>query len=269
MSHPKLRTLRTSEDNLVANLRAEVGDIVSTWVLYRAVQAQRFADSSGDLEKDFADPRLAALRLVEEKLRNAMIAQLSELGQRKIGRANFHFAAVKLGRFDSEVDRYAALVERRRLTEKRNLEISHVELPEQWEEHAPFVVPDQSIAKCLGMTLRIMKKIDRHRLGPSSPFLWREVRKKRYELTMPGKIAYMLLPYMRVSDEARSQIVREEESEGRQVWTEMEATVQGRPATLRVAQKWGILDLASVRLLDEAREATQPGCAQEPEDEPD
>ena len=119
MSREKLRTYQTDEDNLVSNLRGEIGDIVTTWVLYRTLCVQTARQSSGDVEKDLGDRNLAALRMIMDKLRNAIIAQLSELAQeKKIGRLNFYFAAMKLKAFESETQQFSRYIDRHRFTER-------------------------------------------------------------------------------------------------------------------------------------------------------
>jgi hypothetical protein len=85
-----------------------------------------------------------------------------------------------------------------------------------------------------------MKAIDRAHLGPSAPYLWREVRKKRYEPMTPPRVSYMLLPYMRLSESTRARIIQEETDEGKRVvWSEMTTTVDGRGARVLAAKEWG------------------------------
>ncbi|HKZ54401.1 MAG TPA: hypothetical protein VJ123_02895 [Anaerolineales bacterium] len=254
MASKKLRTHRTDTDNLVSNLRGEIGDIVTTWVLYRTVRAQAARQASGDLEKDLADRSLAALHMVADKLRDALIAQLSELGQKKVGRLNFYFAAIKLKAFEREAADFARYVDSARFTEKRNYDISHKELPETWSEHKHIHVEERAIVRAIATAHRLIKRIDASRIGPAALYLWREVRRKRYELHLPGKVGYMLLPYMNPGPEARQRIVEEEERAGKNVWIVMPTMVNGRPATIRVAKEWGVIDLASIKYMVEKPE---------------
>lgn len=251
MSREKLRIHQTDEDNLASNLRGEVGDIVGTWVLRRLLRAQIAVNSSGDIEKDVDDGHLGFLGMIAEKLQDSIIGQLSELAQEKIGRLNFHFAAIKLKALASEAAEFRSYVVRNKFVEKRNYSISHKELPETWTEHRHIHIPEPKVTRAVAMALHLIKKIDRHRLGPSARFLWYEMRKRRYNFAMPGRIGYMLLPYMTPSPEARQKIIKEEENEGLEVWTEMETMVNERPATVRVAKKWGAIDMTSIRFLDE------------------
>lgn len=55
MSRQKLRVINTQLDNLVANLRAEVGEVITTWVIARRSMAQESHRSSGDIAKDMVN----------------------------------------------------------------------------------------------------------------------------------------------------------------------------------------------------------------------
>lgn len=58
--------------------------------------------------------------------------------------------------------------------------------------------------------IRLMKRIDRHVLGPSSRYLWREGRKRRYNFMYPPRGVYMLLPHLNLSPRDRIGAVLEE-----------------------------------------------------------
>jgi hypothetical protein len=60
----------------------------------------------------------------------------------------------------------------------------------------------------------IQKKVDRIVLGPSAPYLWREMRKKRYQPMAPARASYVLLPYLRLSDNERVAVAAAEAAEG-------------------------------------------------------
>ena len=59
MSHEKLRTHKTDLDNLVANLRGEVGEVIFAWMLLRDFLTAAIAARSDDIQKDMQDPKLA------------------------------------------------------------------------------------------------------------------------------------------------------------------------------------------------------------------
>jgi len=94
----------------------------------------------------------------------------------------------------------------------------------------------------------LMKKIDRIVLGASAPFLWREMRKRRYKLVHPAKVGYMLLPYLKLSERERVRIIEEESREGLDVWSMMETEVDGKMDKVKVCKKWGAVVLGK-RLL--------------------
>jgi hypothetical protein len=245
MSRQKLRIANTQVEHLLGNLRGEIAEVVTSWILMR-----RFMDSAArlrtdDVAKDFSDPDLNFVYVLKDKLEDDIVARLSELAEKKIGRLNFHFAAKKLGRFENEALGFSAYIEKKGFREKRNHDISHKEIPEKWEdERAPLHIPYRTIVRAVAHALRLMKRIDRAVLGPSAPYLWREVRKRRYKPVLsPPRVQFMLVPYYRLSKEDRLQIIREEEREGMQVWTEIPTTINGLPTKVLASQKWGVLML--------------------------
>ena len=96
MSRQKLRVKNTQLDNLVSNLRGEVGEIISSWVLLRHIMASQRGLFSDDPGKDMANEGLAFVSMLREKLADEIVARLSELAEPKIGRLTFHFAGEKL-----------------------------------------------------------------------------------------------------------------------------------------------------------------------------
>jgi hypothetical protein len=81
----RLRLAKTGSDVLVSNLRGEVGEALTAWVLLR-----HFMASAKKLQTD----DLAFLWLMRGKLENELIARLSELADKKVGRTNFYFASL-------------------------------------------------------------------------------------------------------------------------------------------------------------------------------
>jgi hypothetical protein len=202
MVHPNIRTARTDADALVGNLRGEIGEQITTWVLLRHIMSQRRAIRSDDPRADMNNPELAFLNLLADRLNDDLVASLSELAEEKIGRTNFHFAEVKLGLALTSVRQFRKFVERNNFRRKRNQHIAHKEQPEQWLDHGliPIHIKYRTLLKALALAVRAMKAIDYVHLGPTSPYLWAEVRKKRYEFMLPGKVGYILLPHMRLPD---------------------------------------------------------------------
>ena len=67
MSRQKLRVANTETDNLLANLRGEIAEVVTDWILMRqfAVSGNRLG--SGDAAKDIGNPDLAFVYLLKDK----------------------------------------------------------------------------------------------------------------------------------------------------------------------------------------------------------
>lgn len=200
---------------------------------------------SKDPRQDIGNRELAVLDILVDKLRDDLIAELVELGDEKIGRTNFHFATQKLQRHGDEAQRFSRLIVAKQLRRKRNVEIAHREQPEKWFDDRPIRIPYKTLVRALGMAVRLMKRIDRFVLGPAAPFLWLEARKKRRnrDLVAPARAAYLLLPYLRLSEGIRIHVVMLEQAEGQVVWTEMITTVNGKPASVLANKEWGVLML--------------------------
>ena len=73
------------------------------------------------------------------------------------------------------------------------------------------------------------------------PYLWQEMRKRRYKLISPPRTAYMLLPFLRLSEKERSEIIFQEMQEGKSVWVDMETKIDGVEITVRACKDWGAL----------------------------
>jgi hypothetical protein len=239
LSKVKLRIKNTDLDNLVSNLRGEVGEIVTTWVLLRHWMGKAQGLTSDDIRTDMGSPELAFVSILRSKLADEIVARLSELAEPKIGRLSFHFAAEKLGKLRSDVDAFRSFINREKFGQKRNQEISHKELPEQWAKHGPIHIPYRTLLRGVGHALRLMKKIDRVVLGPSAKYVWPEARKKRYQLMAPASAAYLMVPYMNLSPEIRQKIILEEMSERRQVWSDMSANINGEKVRVSACREWG------------------------------
>ncbi|HEX9725203.1 MAG TPA: type I restriction-modification system subunit M N-terminal domain-containing protein [Vicinamibacteria bacterium] len=194
MGKKKSKVLRTDADNLVSNLRGEVGEIITTWLLMRDLMSQAARLASGEVEKDMRNRELLFLNLLADKLRDELIGRLSELAESKIGQLTFQFTAQKLRAFEREAQEFAAFIVRHRLRDKRNRDISHKQLPEQWSDHRNIDIPYRILVRAVALALRLMKRIDRRVLGPAAPYSWREARKRRYSFMSPPRAGYMLLP---------------------------------------------------------------------------
>jgi len=253
MSNQKLRILNTDIDNLISNLRGEVGEIVSTWVMMRSFMAQATMLRTPDIQKDFENQQLVILDALTDKLNDEIVARLAELAEQKVGRLTFHFAHLKLNQLEIEIVEFARFIEKNRFQEKRNYDISHKELPEKWPDHKLIHIPYKVIVRGIVMTLWLMKKIDTLHLGPRAKYLWREMRKRRYKLMHPAKVGYRLLPYFWLSADDRMSIIREEMAEGRNVWKDMPIKINGKDTIIKACGEFGAIVLdGQVVLLDES-----------------
>jgi hypothetical protein len=174
VSREKLRIANTDLDNLVGNLRGEVGEVITTWIVMRQFMAQGAQLSSGVAARDINNRQLAFVGMLADKLRDELIGRLSELAEKKIGQLTFYFAARKLGVLETEVELFEDFVINRRIRDKRNRDVSHKHLPEKLADRSDIYIPYPVLVRAVAMVLRLMKQIDRRVLGPSATFCWRE-----------------------------------------------------------------------------------------------
>jgi hypothetical protein len=127
-------------------------------------------------------------------------------------------------------------------------DISHKQLPEKLEDRRDIEIPYQVLVAAVAMALRLMKRIDHQVLGPSAKYLWREARKRRYDYISPPRIAYVLLPYLRLSAGDRIRVVADESAAGTEIWSEIPTTINGQPTTITACRKWGVIAIGD-RLL--------------------
>lgn len=239
MSRQKLRVKNTQLDNLVSNLRGEVGETITSWVLLRHIIASQRGLFSDDPGKDMANEGLAFGSMLREKLADEIVARLSELAEPKIGRLTFHFAAEKLGQFENDVRAFSGFIVREKFQLKRNYDISHKELPEEWDQHKHLHIPYRTMLKGIAMALRLMKRIDRKVIRQAAKYLWPEIRKRRYKLMNPAKAVYLMLSYLNLTPDVRRAVILEEMDEGRTVWSDMTSTFNGAEVTVSACREWG------------------------------
>ena len=172
MGNKKLKIARTDVDNLISNLRGEVGEVITTWLLMRHFMNAGARLASGDIQRDLESRDLLFVNLLTDKLRDELVGRLSELAEEKVGQLTFYFATRKLGHFDDDARMFTKYIVDRRIREKRNHDVSHKQLPEQWSDHRDLHIPYRVLVHAVALALRLMKRIDRHVLGPSGPYLW-------------------------------------------------------------------------------------------------
>lgn len=243
MSNKKLRIHNTDTDNLISNLRGEVGEIVTSWVLMRNLMLQASGLRTNDFDKDIENQQLLFLDILVDKLSDEIIARLSELAEMKVGRLTFYFVQEKLNNFHEEVQDFASFVKKNGFDKKRNHDISHKELPEKWSDHKMLHIPYPVIVTGIVKALHLMKIIDSVHLGPRSKYLWREMRNRRYKLLSPAKVAYMLLPHIWLSGDDRIKIIREEIKAGYDVWVDMQIKINGVDRIVKTYGQMGAISI--------------------------
>lgn len=245
MSKKKLKIHRTDKNNLISNLRGEIGEIISSWVLYKDMRILIKRLGSSDPLKNVTDQRLNRFFILSDKLSDEIVARLSELAEEKVGRLNFYFASVKFESLEKESKDFRNYIEKNKFKNKRNYDISHKMLPEKWHEHMYLGIEPKVILRGIAKAVHLMKKFDYLNLGPSSKYLWHETRKKRYELMSPPKVGYSILPYMRLSDEIRIKVTLEEIKMGMSKWEDMPTEINGEKTTVKACKKWGVFVLGN------------------------
>jgi hypothetical protein len=243
MANNKLTLANADVEALQSNLRGEVGEIITTWLLMRHFIASGIQLRTEKSEPDLTDKREQFAHLMSDKLGDELVGRLSELAEKKIGQLTFHFAAMKIDALHKEVEAFEQFVIENKMRSKRNRDISHKIFPTTKHSREHLQIPYRTMVRAVAMALRLMKSIDRRLLGPSSPFLWREARKKRYEFLSPPRAGYLLVPYLKLSPEDRLRIVSLEQAEGKDVWTEMPTVINGRSTKLLACKQWGVVAL--------------------------
>jgi hypothetical protein len=249
MGNKKLAIHNTDTDNLISNLRGEVGEIIFSWTMMRSFMAQSSGLRTADIQKDLENRQLIAIDSLVDKLCDEIVARLSELAEKKVGQLTFYFAQAKLNQLENETAVYSLFIEKERFREKRNHDISHKELPEKWGDHKAIYIPYEIIVRGIALALRLMKAIDRIYLGPQAKYQWRELRRRRYMATYPAKVGYMLMHYIWLPSADRINIIKEENEEGRNGWTDMKLLINGKEATIKAYGKWGVIRIGR-RIID-------------------
>jgi hypothetical protein len=245
MANEKLALARTDTDNLLANLRGEVGEAITAWLLMRHFIVGARKVQSGDLAKDLKDKNVQFSNLLADKLSDELVGRLSELAENKIGQLTFYFAVRKLGAFEDKAKAFADFVVKTRIRDKRNRDVSHKQFPGGKPDPKYLHIEYRVLLRAVALALRLMKRIDRHAIGPAAPFLWKEARKRRYDFLSPPHAGYMLVPYLNLTLDERAQIVQRELAEKRITLTEEPTRINGHPATVLACKQWGVIVLGN------------------------
>ena len=187
----------TDPEKLVSLLRGEIGEIIQSWVVLNIYNVKASELQTEDLQADMKNQNLNLLNLVRSKFRDDIILRLSELSSSKHGRLNFHFASDKFKIQKQEVNEFKKYLQEKHLIFRRNKNIAHKQMSPKWGQIDPRpFISNSALVKAIAWAISIMKNFDKVLFRDNYKLLWKEERKKRYELDMPAAAKYMLLPYV-------------------------------------------------------------------------
>lgn len=149
-----------------------------------------------DVLADMKNESLAFINAVRDRISNDLVLTLAELSKQKIGQTTFYFASEKLGVLQDEVLEFRQFIVANKLKEKRNREIAHREQPEEWPQKGDIRIAYATLTVAVAKAIRLMKKIDSEFLGKEALVQWQRMRVMRYDLAMPARAKYLLLPHM-------------------------------------------------------------------------
>ncbi|KAB2877451.1 hypothetical protein F9K33_16390 [bacterium] len=242
MSRNKSKHSQTDIGIIVSNLRSEIGEIITSWLLYRDFLESSNQMKTDNIIKDISNPDLNKVRLIIDKFENDIVSRLSELAGKTFGRTNFFFATHKLSVLHKEAKDFDIFIEGNKFRDKRNKSISHKEIPVRWQDfRAETPIGYTQLLRAIAKALQLMKKIDDHYLGPQAKYHWIEMRKRRRDFSLPGKVSYGAMPYFRLTNENRLKILMEEERSGKVVWEDIHTKLNGVPSTIKACKAWGIV----------------------------
>jgi hypothetical protein len=182
-------------EKLINLLRGEVGEVIQSWVIFKIYSAQAAELQTDNLHEDMNNVHLTLVDLVRSKLRDDMILRLDELSSQGFKTLNFQFASDKFNLQQEEVKAFRKYLKANHFEYKRNNNIAHKHISPTWNEidpnpHIPFSV----LTKAIGWAISIMKKLDEKYFGLDYKLIWREERKRRYDLEAPASAKYLMLP---------------------------------------------------------------------------
>jgi hypothetical protein len=245
----KVRLVETSIDLILTNIRGEIGDLILNWVL---IQDSNQITNSAKNDKDemsFDFKPITWFEIIRDKLIDDTISRLSELSESKVAQVTFFCASRKLDVLANETSQFRKYLESNKFVDRRNKYISHKEMPKELGKAInPPNIPFYKITKALAIALTLQKRFDSLCLGPSSKYLWKEMRKKRYELMYPMKPFYYLLPYLHLTNEQRLCIFKEEYENGKAVIEMLDTIVNQEKTIIPCSKKWGIIIIGNKAL---------------------
>jgi hypothetical protein len=196
MADHRLRVKNTNQDALIGNIRGEVGEAITNWILLRHLIGSSKELETDDISVDMKNENLAFVYALKGRIKGDLILTLAGLAERKTDRATFFFAVQKINALHSEEEIFRKYIEKNKLKQKRDREIAHREQPLDWPAQGDIRISYSVLTKSLAKAIRLMKKIDTNVIGDKAITQWHKMRKTRYDLTMPARAKYLLLEYM-------------------------------------------------------------------------
>jgi len=196
MADQRLRVKNTNQDALIGNVRGEVGEAITNWILLRQLIVASKTLETGNITDDLKNSDLAFINALKERIKDDLILTLAGLAECKVDRATFHFVVQKINALNFDEQKFRKYIEKNNLKQKRDREIAHREQPLDWPKQGDIFITYSVLTVSLAKAVRLMKKIDVHIMGDRANNQWHRMRKKRYDLTMPARAKYLLLEYL-------------------------------------------------------------------------
>ena len=193
---------RIDVDNLISNLRGELGTVIESWTLlreYSILTNQLTTDMSHSQYLENLNSREFNKRnIIKKKFADDIISKLSELAQESNRHLNFFLATQKIAKLNSEFKEYQDFIVNNNFKIRRNEFISHKNLPLTWAGHkAAYSIPYKTIIKAIAKALILMKKIDDIHIGANASLNWRKLRASRYSYDIEARARYMNMYYVK------------------------------------------------------------------------
>lgn len=192
----RLRVRKTNQDALIGNIRGEVGEAITNWILLRHLIAASKALETDDISTDMRNSDLALIYALKGRIKEDLILTLAGLAERKLDRATFYFVTQKIDALHSDEEQFRKYIELNKLKQKRDREIAHREQPLDWPKRGDIRISYSTLTIALAKAIRLMKKIDSNVIGDTAIEQWHKMRSKRYDLTIPARAKYLLLGYL-------------------------------------------------------------------------
>lgn len=196
MADQRLRIKNTNQDALIGNVRGEVGEAITNWILLQHLIGASKALETNDISIDMKNSDLAFIYALKDRIKDDLILTLAGLAERKVDRATFYFIVQKIDGLHADEDNFRKYIEKNNLKQKRDREIAHREQPLDWPKYGDIRISYSVLTISLAKAIRLMKKIDAKVMGNRANDQWHKMRKKRYDLTMTARAKYLLLEYL-------------------------------------------------------------------------